>query len=231
MRTLLFLLACCIVHTGFAQVLGSAAPNATFLQTMQGQPITQKNATVYTDGTPFYTNNWLKATIITADGQRHKDVSVRMNLLEGNVHYKDANGAEMVNVSPVNEVIMQDLDGRIITFVHSSAIHAAELGNVWLQQLSLQGGRVSVFKYIKKEVKEMKAYGSATTEIFVTDEIKYYLLSDNNLQKVKKLRDITEVLSAKGSELTRYIREQSLKDKTETDMGRLVDYYNSLVKQ
>lgn len=230
MRTLLLLLACCIAHTGFSQVLGSAAPNATFLQTMQGQPITQKNTTVYTDGTPFYSNNWLKATIVTADGKMHKDISVRMNLLEGNVHYKDANGAEMVNISPVKEVIMQDADGRIITFVHSSSIPTSELGDVWLQQLSHQGP-VRIFKHIKKEVKEMKAYGSATTEMFVTDEKKYYLLSDNSLQKVKKLKDITEVLSAKESELTRYIREQSLKDKTETDMGRLVDYYNSLVKQ
>lgn len=230
MRKLLVLLACCVAHTGFAQVLGSAAPNATFLQTMQGQPIVQKNTTVYTDGTPFYNNNWSRATIITADGQMHKDILVRMNLLEGNVHYKDASGMEMINVSPVKEVIMQDVDGRIITFVHSSSIPINELGNVWLQQLSQQGA-VRIYKHVKKEVKEMKAYGSATVEMFVTDEKKYYLLSDKNLQKIKKLRDITEVLSAKETELTRYIREQSLKDKTDSDMGRLVDYYNSLTKQ
>jgi hypothetical protein len=230
MRTLLVLLACCFAHVGFGQIIGSAAPNATFLQTMQGQPITQKNATIYTDGTPFYSNNWLRATIITTDGQAHKDISVRMNLLEGNLHYKDATGMELVNVSPIKEVILTDVDGRPITFVHSSSIPTTELGNTWLQQLSQQGP-VRIFKHIKKEVKEMKAYGSATVEMFVTDEKKYYLLSDNNLQKVKKLKDITDVLSAKGSELSRYIREQSLKDKAESDMGRLVDYYNSLSKQ
>lgn len=230
MRMLLVLLACCVAHVGFAQILGSAAPNATFLQTMQGQPITQKNATVYTDGTPFYNNNWLKATLVTADGQTHKDISVRMNLLEGNLHYKDASGMELVNVSPIKEVHLVDVDGRPITFVHSSSIPTSELGDTWLQQLSNQGP-VRVFKHVKKEVKEMKAYGSATVEMFVTEEKRYYLLSDKNLQKIKKLKDITDVLSAKEGELTRYIREQSLKEKAESDMGRLVDYYNSLTKQ
>jgi hypothetical protein len=230
MIKLLLLLACCTAHAGFAQILGSAAPNNTFLQTMQGEPITQKNATVYTDGTPFYNSSWLNATIITADGQAHKDILVRMNLLEGNVHYKDASGMEMVNISPIKEVILTDVGGRPVTFVHSSSIPTNELGDTWLQQLSKQGP-VRIFKHVKKEVKEMKAYGSATIEMFVTDEKRYYLLSDKNLQKVKKLKDITEVLSAKGGELTRYIREQSLKEKTESDMGRLVDYYNSLTKQ
>lgn len=230
MRTLLLLLACCVARLGFTQIIPTAGNHASFLQTMQGQPITQKTAVVYTDGTPFYNSSWLKGTIITSDGKAHKDISVRMNLLEGNVHYKDASGAELVNVSPVKEVFLQDADGRVITFVHSSSLGATELGNVWLQQLSQQGP-VRIFKHTKKEVKEMKAYGSATVEVFVTDEKRYYLLSDKNIQKIKKLKDITEVLSAKESELTRYIRENSLKDKAESDMGRLVDYYNSLTKQ
>jgi hypothetical protein len=230
MRTLLSLLLCCVAHVVFSQIMPAAGTNASFLQTMQGQPITQKQAVVYTDGSPFYNTSWLNATIITTDGQVHKDIPVRMNLLEGNIHYKDVAGAELVNVSPVKEVILRDVDGRVITFVHSSSLGTSELGEVWLQQLSQQGP-VRIFKHVKKEVKEMKAYGSATTEIFVTDEKRYYLLSDKNLQKIKKLKDITEVLSAKESELTRYIREQSLKDKAESDMGRLVDYYNSLTKQ
>lgn len=232
MRTLFLLLACLTCGAGFTQIMvpSGSGSNATFLQTVQGQPITQKSTMVYADGSPFYTSNWQRGTITTADGQVHKDIPARINLLEGNLHYKDASGAELVNVSPVKEVVLTDFDGRIVTFVHATSIPESGLGNVWLQQLSQQGP-VRVFKLVKKEVKEMKAYGSATTELYVTDEKRYYLLSDKNLQKIKKLKDITEVLSAKESELTRYIREQSLKDKAESDMAKLVDYYNSLVKQ
>ena len=54
-----------------------------------------------------------------------------------------------------------------------------------------------MYKQIKKDVKETKGYGSAVTELSVTDEKRYYLFFNNALMKVKSLKDITDLLSGK----------------------------------
>ncbi|MGB8191208.1 MAG: hypothetical protein WCF67_04770 [Chitinophagaceae bacterium] len=226
MRTLFLMLLCCCVQLSFAQIIGTGSRNANFLQTLTGEPVTSRSATRYTDGTPYLANEWMRATIITPEGQAYKDEMVKLNLLEGKLHYRAPSGHELVAVTPIKEVIVIDETGKAMKFIHSSFIPGNELGAVWLQELSQ--GPVRMFKHLKKDVKEMKAYGSSTTEVYVTDEKRYYLLSDNNLQKIKKLKDITDLLSAKENELAKFIRDQSLKDKAETDMARLVDYYNSL---
>lgn len=227
MRKLLFLLLlCCCAQISFAQIIGS---RGNFLQNVSGEPVTTKQAYRYTDGTPYLLNEWMVATIVTTDGQVYKDEMVKLNLLEGKLHYRDPSGVELVAITPIREVTVMDATGRKLKFIHSSTITGHDLGSAWLQELNQ--GPVRVFKQIKKDVKEMKTYGSSTTEIYVVDEKKYYLLSENNLQKIKKLKDITDLLSAKSNELAKFIREQSLKDKAETDMARLVDYYNSLTRQ
>jgi len=230
MRTLLLAMACLLLQQGFTQIIKTPSGGNNFLQTMSGQPITASQVKKYADGSPFYSNEFSRGTIVLISGASSKDEQVKINLLEGSLHYKDLNGQEMVAVSRVKEVYMENPGGGLVKFVHSSTLPQNNFGGVWLQELTLEGP-VRLYKQIKKDVKEMKGYSSATTEIYVTDEIRYYLLTDNTLHKIKKLKDITELLSSKGEELARYIREQVLKDKAETDMARLVVYYNSLVKQ
>ncbi|HYE56030.1 MAG TPA: hypothetical protein VD996_14360 [Chitinophagaceae bacterium] len=231
MRTLFLLLGCLAIQQTFAQVIQTPSGNNIFLQTVSGQPITAKAVKKYTEGTPFLKDNdWSRGTVVLSNGKSSKDEQLKLNILEGTLHYKDIDGQEMVCVTPVKEVYVENpLGGKPMKFIHSSSLPELKLGSAWLQELT--DGTVRLYKQIKKDVKEVKGYSSATTEIYVTDETRYYLLSDNSLHRVKKLKDITELLTTKGEELAKFIREQYLKEKAETDMARLVDYYNSLVKQ
>jgi hypothetical protein len=230
MRTLLFLSCCLLLQSAFGQVMQTPSGNNLFLQTMTGQPITTSKVTKFTDGTPFLSNEWKYGAIVLANGKTFRNEHVKLNLLEGKLHYKELDGSELVAINPVREVILENPDGgKPMKFVHGSFFTENDLGSVWLQELN--EGPVRVYKLHKKDVKEFKAYSSATTELYVTDEKRYYLLSGNHLQKIKKLKDITSLLNTKSNELSRFIREEALKDKAEADMARLVEYYNSLTRQ
>lgn len=222
------MLCLCITQLATSQMIRRGG---TFLQNVSGEPITQNQQVQrLTDGTPYLRNDWAKATIITADGETHKDEDVKLNLLEGKLHYRDATGTEMVALTPIKEVIVSDEAGRPMKFVHSTSFKFNDMGSAWLQELN--EGSVRVYKQIKKDVKETKGYGSAVTELSVTDEKRYYLFLNNALLRVKSLRDITDLLSGKWyNELTNYIKQNSLKGRSENDMTRLVDYYNTLAKK
>ena len=227
MRTLFIALLCCFcAQLAMSQMIRRGG---TFLQNTSGVPITQGAETKLVDGTPYLFNDWSKASIVTMEGQK-SDEEIKLNLLEGKLHYKDVNGMEMVAVTPIKEVVLTGSSGKPMKFIHSSSLKFNELGSVWLEELN--DGPVRMYKQIKKDVKETKGYGSATTELSVTDEKKYYLLLNNTLFKIKKLGDITDLLSGKWyNDLTRYIKENSLKAREEKDMARLVDYYNTLAKK
>jgi len=228
-RTLLTaLLTVSIIHV-FSQttvdpVTGNiASPN---MYSIHGKAVTVTRDNIK-GGSIFFNDDWMNSTIITKDGKEYKNIQARLNLLEKKVHYLN-NTTEFVADSPIGDIILMNSDNKAkYHFVNykdkKNALIPAE--DEWY--LSLHEGKISLYKLIDKSTEEVKGYGSAIADIYIKTNEKYFVLYKGELHNVSKIKQLSEILFDKGSEIDSYIK-QLPKKSFESSLIDVVSYYNSL---
>ena len=198
-----------------------------FLKTVGGEPMLSTKFVRLVDGTPYFSDMWMKGNVIIEESE-YRNIFLRVNLLETSLEFMDTKGDAMVCTMPIKQVILKDsVKGVQYHFVHSSFLQEnSEFRHSWL--LQIVPGQTRLYKLDKKTINESRPYGSATTEQRILNSSSYYLLVNNELKRVKKTSDIPELLIAKKQELQDYIKVNKLSAKDEKDMVRLVNYYNTL---
>ena len=61
-----------------------------------------------TAGTPFFNDQWMKARLFDDNGESYASHSVRLNLLDNDVSFLDADRTEMVTTIPVKKIRLTD---------------------------------------------------------------------------------------------------------------------------
>jgi hypothetical protein len=74
-----------------------------------------------------------------------------------------------------------------------------------------------------------KPYGSATIEQTIDTFGQYFVDVSSVLNRVKKFKDLSDLLKDKKDELNKYISSKKLTGKTDQDYIDLVTYYNKLL--
>jgi hypothetical protein len=199
----------------------------TFFRVVGGEPMSNTKFVRLVDGTPYFTDRWMKGTVLVEDSE-YRNVFLRVNILETSLEFMDKKGEQMVCTMPIKQVVLNDsISGAQYHFTHSSFLSEnAETKQSWL--LELASGHAKLYKHEKKIVNENRPYNSATTEQRILNNYAYYILFENQLRRVKKTSDIAELLVSKKPALLDYIKTNKLSAKDEKDMTRLVNYFNSL---
>ena len=236
MRPILILIA--IVLSGsFARAQQVVDLSTTdYKMSRDGQMVTSVNGMIYspvkfikvTAGTPFFKEQWMKGTLVADGGQAYKNLSLRLNLMDNEVNYKDANGQEMVTSSPIKYVILTDSSiGEKYEFALGDQMKNADkaLARTWFQVLV--NGKVSLCMQTLKKIHETIPYGTATTEQEILT-INYYFLQMNNNFARFKWEDWQDPFKDKKDQLAQFIKTNHLKGKTTEDYTKLVEYYNTL---
>jgi len=197
-----------------------------FFKAVGGEPIGNTKFVRLVEGSPYYFDDWKKGDV-EIESSKYKNISLRLNILETTLEFKDRKGDVMVCTQPVKRVVLRDsANGTSYSFVHSSFLPASpDTKNAWLMELV--AGKASLYKLTKKSVNEVSPYGSATKEQHILTNYNYYLLQNNTITRVKKTSELAELLSDKRSELQEFIKTNKLSNK-EGDMITLVQHYNSL---
>lgn len=204
------------------------SPLSGLFMVLGGQPISMAKYIKVVEGTPYFSDEWMRGTLIMEGGKKYDSISLKIDLLADEVHYLDAKGNEYIADNRIREIWLTETATRKkYHFVHSSFIGSGTAAAAGWHQL-LAEGPAMLFKKSKKEIIETKPYGSATTEQSITTASKYFILKDNTFTPVKSLSVIAELLIDKKSELESYISTNRLKGKTDGDFIGLVSYYNSL---
>jgi hypothetical protein len=183
----------------------------------------------FTAGTPFFNDEWMKARLFDDNGASYASHSVRLNLLDNDVSFLDADGTEMVTTIPVKKIQLADTTtGTQYLFVLGDQIPEADkaLAGVWLQVLV--NDTVSLCRQIRKTIRETKPYGSTTTDEEIVSVDIYFVLMNANFVRLRNWSGLIQLFADKKDAVNQYIRDHHLKGKSADDYTQLVQYYNSI---
>lgn len=176
------------------------------------------------DGTPYLSEKWVNARIKLADGRVFDSVSLKLNLFENKVYFKDNNNRE-------REVAIRVMQVEIIdaTSEWNNAIFISGFGtntNAYFQVLG-DGKKIGYLKEMVVLQKEYKVLHAAPQKKFELYDGKLFLYAQGILYNVNK--DCSTFMPAFGndSKVASYLSSNGLKCHKEKDLKKLVDYYNS----
>ena len=199
-----------------------------YMYTVAGVPFVNARFARVVEGSPFFNEKPMKGAIILSEGKEYKNMMVRINLLETQVNYLDDKQVELVASTPVKEVVLWDtINGKDHRFVYYSYIGANEKIEKSFYEL-LQTGTAEFYKQYKKLLSESKPYGSATEEQRIHTQTNYYLLKTGRWEKIKKLKDLLEVLNDKSAEIKDFIANNKVSGDNQDNFEKVVGFYNSL---
>jgi hypothetical protein len=180
------------------------------------------------EGTPYYDNEWSTGTLIVGTGTAYQNLQLKLDLLNHEVHYKDADNREMILSVPFKVVILHagGLDAR--TFIPGKAWAEADkkLADSWLQVLV--NDKVSLLLDLRKKLTETQGYSSATTEQSISDSYVYFVQKSGQMNRVTKWSQLLDLLADKKTEVGRFVRENHLTGDAPLEYTQVVAYYNTL---
>ena len=181
-------------------------------------------------GSPYFSNSWMKGTLMTKDSAVYSDIRLRLDLIEGTLIYLNEKDEEMVSIAPILEVSLTDtLTEQSYYFVHNSSLNGiTNKGDAksWYQVLT--GDAVPLYKQYFKNIDESKPYGSSITEQNIRTSVRYFIVVNKAMVRVKKIKEIPDILFDKRAELQKFINDNKLEGKKDDDYISLMHYYNSL---
>jgi hypothetical protein len=202
-----------------------------YVFTVAGTPFVNAKFSKVVDGSPFFNEQMMRGAIILSEGKEYRNILVRLNLLESQVNYIDEKQIEMIATTPISEVVLWDtINNNHHRFVFSNYIETTDRLEEGFYEL-LQAGKAQLFKQYKKNLLESKPYGSATIEQSIKTEFRYFVLFSGKSVKIKKIKDLTDLLNDKKNEIQKFVEDKKLTKDNEANFEAIIAYYNSLSNQ
>ena len=207
----LFIIGCLAWSSTHAQMAVSA-------DVLGGTPLTGQ-AYMNVKGTPYLLENWEKGSVTLASGKKFENLDLKFDQV-------------------INQVIFQDADGSMKAF--SQPIAAFTIGKDANEHEFMRGvdgiyyeklvtGKITLWKKNHKTLIDEKPYGSATMQRNVLNNNTYYIGELTQLTKIKNdKKSVLELMADKADDIEEYMKKGKLNPKTESDLVRVIMYYNGL---
>lgn len=237
MRILLFALLWLLAQTTLAQQVvdvskGDVRVGPNLFYTAGGEPFVNAKFVNLVDGSPYFKDQWLKGIVVDENNHEYKNIDLKLDLLDDQLHYLDDKGKEFIATTHLKEIVITDSLGDNYRFVRTSSFKNTLNGlkDGWC--LWLVSGPASLYKIFNKTMHEQRPYGSATTEQRISTNQRYVVFYNNAFFEIKKLKDAPSVLANKKKELEDYLKNKDDQKASMDDrFARLIEYYNTLVKE
>jgi hypothetical protein len=180
------------------------------------------------EGSPYFYEDWCVGTLIVGAGTAYQNLQLKLDLLNHEVHYKNADNREMILAVPLKEIILRPggLDACYFIPGRAWADVDKKLADSWLQVLV--NDKVSLMVDIRKKLTESTPYNSATTEQTINEVYVYFLQKSGVMYRITKWSELLERLADKQKEVARYAKENHLDGESALEYAELVAYYNKL---
>ena len=204
--------------------------NTNFFQVVAGTPITPTTFYRVVEGSAFFNEAWMRGSVSFDRTKEYKNLILKINLMEGKLHFRDIKGEEMICSNAIAEVkLIDSLTGATYKFVHTSFIPAFVKMKppTWMEMLV--DGEVQLYYHRKKSTQESRPYGSATVEHRILTGDFYYVVIGDQSVRVKKLQDVIDALPGKKQEVQQWVNSNNI-SKNPQGFAKVIEYYNSLAK-
>jgi hypothetical protein len=210
-----------IVHTARAQ----------FMHQRDFKPISTIDYTNI-DGTPYLYDTWQPGMVKLVNGVSSKEkMQLKYNLVDDVVSFKDKESGEaMAFVVPVQEFTLNlTNDDELFVRRFRSGYKNIEGSTPASFFEVLSDGKIQLIKKFNKVVFESQNIGSASKTKGFLDKTKYYLVNNGKALPVKNdKKSLLAALGDKQAQMEDYIKTNKVNFKNDGQLGKLVDYYNTL---
>jgi len=223
----LMLFQCVAAQDATTSEMSRRAPS---LIVVNGIPFLNSKFVSLVEGTPYFQEEWMKGVLIAYTGQVYKNLQLKLDLLENEVHYQNEKGEELISITPIRQVLLANAAGDSFVFVHSSTlpVTATPLKVGWYQHL--YEGPASLYKAYEKSMFETRPYNSASAEQHIKTKESYLLLYNNSYIELRRIKDAPTILANKKAELESFLNNNDDKKRTlDQRFTSLVEYYNSIL--
>ena len=194
-----------------------------FLFDLKGEVLVNKYSKV-TVGTPYFSDDWLKGKLISTDGRIYDNLSLKLDLVEDDIHFLNDLSQEMILNTPVSQLFLNNLvTGQSYTFIKTDKLCQSN-SNTWFQVLDT--GKVWLLKTQSKQVIEHKPYGSSVTEETIISSVNYYLFSKQVCSPIKSAGELWEKLNEQLPGFEEKTKVKGQGKKTEEELIRLTGEFN-----
>lgn len=147
------------------------------------------------EGSFFFKDEWLPATISAGNGRFFRQIPVKLDLSEQHLYFLDKNGVVKELVDPLELLQINDsATGKNYVFKQVAALpgQVSKSPHIWCEVL--QSGSATLLKKTNKIVSESIPYGTGQKTISVRDAFTYYLEINGEIVLVKREKDLRQIL-------------------------------------
>lgn len=175
------------------------------------------------EGSPYLSTEWAYARIKLADSRKFDSVMVKLDLYENKVHFKDEMGRARMVAIDVWEVEIKDVSSKWnnARFVSGYGENKHEF-----YQVIADGAKAALLKKMNVIVKMTKDFNKPEKNSFELQNA-LYIYSKDALYVEKKNCLSTVPAFKDDNKITAFISSNDIKCNKESDMAKLVNYYNS----
>lgn len=198
----------------------------------QGKPVMEQ---LYIDveGSPYLAANWFPGTVSLVSGKTML-AKLKYDLIKDELLFQSPRDSlALAFVEPVKSFRFDTFgipESNLLPLIFSNGYPAVDEQTPASFYQVIADGKVKVLKRYKKVIHSDQVFNSATvTKTFALKDAVYYLLKDNKLAKFKPVqKNVMAALSDKGENVRAFIISNKIDFKSDRDLARLFNYYNSL---
>lgn len=233
MKTILyFSILCQLLVSGSLNAQQNFDFNATdiaagpgVLYAINGQNFSRERFSNLVDGSPFYNTEFMKGIIILESGKAVRNLSLKLNLLDGTVNFLNEKNEELEAVMPIREVVIKDLiKDEIYRFIHSKYLCNGS-GKSWYR--IIDSGSASLYVNEVRVMTETKSYSSATLQQTIHKDPSFVLVYGKDCTKIKNAAELAARLIAIDPNFRDKASGLKTKGKSEKEMSELIRAFNS----
>ncbi len=196
---------------------------------LQNKPVDSSKYEYLVEGTPFFKETWQLANLTLNGGARCNNISVKLNLIDNEVHFIDSTGAALVAITPINIIAFKnDITNDSSLFYYYSVFGTNALNKKmeWLQILNK--GKYVLVKGVDKQMTESLPYAASKPEQKIYTENFYGVWKENRMNWLVKFKDIISLFTENSAKIEAFIKVNSLKGKAEKDYVAVMNFIETL---
>ena len=214
------------LSVGLALLLAvCVSAQAQFMQDVNGRVVNEMS---YTDveGSPYFIEEWHKGLIRMADGIKvHDGVKLRYDAYKDELEYEK--DGKLYRLGPEISAFSIPTGDALYEFQRGFPAVDKQTENSFYQVL--HDGNTKLLKHFTKDMREVKAYNSATTTKRFDDGEKLYVLKNGEMHLLKKAnkKEILSLLDDERNLMNYIIKEEQLNFRTEDDIVKILEEYDA----
>jgi hypothetical protein len=198
-------------------------PPPVYLRDVFTTPFERKK---YADiqGTPFLDDNWMLARLKISQYKVVDSISVKLNLYERKLHFKNEKGEELQAAINFEEIEIIDANSKWKNSVFLPGI--ANDKEAFFQVIT-GGSKAKLVKKLIVNKWEIKALNAETQKKFEPEEKLFLFVNDVLFKANKNCSSLMDAFNNNKS-VEDFVSINGLKCNKEEDLKKLVNYFNSL---